>query len=406
MKLTLLSIAGTLSVSLAYTTDLLLPRELAMPIPTTTPASASSTTQVGSLLIPNVATGTINWGADTSAVKEFSVKHPMPTFFDTAERYSTSPLVVLGMGWGTTEERFADGIDGPKGAIVGTKFTPTPWRKSKKDVVEAALRSRERMGVDKIDLYSIHMPDIFSKDPNQTPLDPVYWDGLVECMERGIVSNVGVSNYGSTLTARCQSHLAAHGVPLAANQIHYSLLYNSKSEICRKACEEMGVATFGYFGLGMGLLTGAYSRDELLRNRDKYGLSDSHGFSRGALDLALPSSKGKGRSFLEKRDLVKYAATSNVHSLVAEMVKVAVKHGKTVSQVAINYCVTKNVIPIVGCSTVKQFESNMQAGGTWRLDAEDLRALESVDFAKFDGAGFKRSEGKFVGYGTEKWRLD
>jgi aryl-alcohol dehydrogenase-like predicted oxidoreductase len=265
MKLTLLSIAGTLSVSLAYTTDLLLPRELAMPIPTTTPASASSTTQVGSLLIPNVATGTINWGADTSAVKEFSVKHPMPTFFDTAERYSTSPLVVLGMGWGTTEERFAEGIDGPKGAIVGTKFTPTPWRKSKKDVVEAALRSRERMGVDKIDLYSIHMPDIFSKDPNQTPLDPVYWDGLVECMERGIVSNVGVSNYGSTLTARCQSHLAAHGVPLAANQIHYSLLYNSKSEICRKACEEMGVATFGYFGLGMGLLTGAYSRDELLR---------------------------------------------------------------------------------------------------------------------------------------------
>jgi pyridoxine 4-dehydrogenase len=88
------------------------------------------------------------------------------------------------------------------------------------------------------------------------------------------------------------------------------------------------------------------------------------------------------------------------------MVKVAVKHGKTVSQVAINYCVTKNVIPIVGCSTVKQFESNMEGGGTWRLDEDDTKALEAVDVENFDGAGFKRSEGKFVGYGTEKWRLD
>lgn len=313
------------------------------------------------------------------------------------------------MGWGTTEERFAENVGASEEgnrAIVGTKFTPTPWRKSKIDVVEAALRSRERMGVDKIDLYSIHMPDIFSKDPKQAPLDPVYWDGLVECVQRGIVSNVGVSNYGATLTSQCHSHLAAHGIPLASNQIHYSLLYNSKSEVCRKACEELGVATFGYFGLGMGLLTGSYSRNELLRNRDKYGLSDAHGYSQGDIDLALPSSRGKGRSFLEKRDLTKYAASSNVHYLIAEMVKVAIKHGKSVSQVAINYCVTKNVIPIVGCSTVKQFESNMQAGGSWRLDADDLRALESVEFAQFDGAGFKRSEGKFVGYGTEKWRLD
>jgi len=260
--------------------------------PSSTPASP--TAKIGDLVIPNVATGTINWGADTSAVSDFAVKHHRPCFYDTAERYSTSPLVIFGMGWGTTEERFAEGAE--NGAIVGTKFTPTPWRKSSKDVVEAALRSRERMGVDKLDLYSIHMPDIFSKDPKQAPLDPVYWDGLVECVERGIVSNIGVSNYGSTLTERCQSHLAERGVVLASNQIHYSLLYNTKSEACRKACEEMGVSTFGYFGLGMGLLTGAYSRDELMKNRDKYGLSDFYGYAQGEIDLALPSARGKGRS--------------------------------------------------------------------------------------------------------------
>ena len=82
--------------------------------------------------------------------------------------------------------------------------------------------------------------------------------------------------------------------------------------------------------------------------------------------------KKNGRSFLETRDLQKYAATSGVDALVAEMVKVAIKHKKTVAQVAINYCVTKGVIPIVGCSTLSQFHSNLEGGGSWRLDADDL----------------------------------
>ena len=45
-------------------------------------------------------------------------------------------------------------------------------------------------------------------------------------------------------------------------------------------------------------------------------------------------------------------------------------------------------------------------GGDWRLDGSDLARLEAVQVARFDGAGFKRSEGKFVGYGEKKWSLD
>ena len=124
------------------------------------------------------------------------------------------------MGWGTTEELFKGSASS---CTVGTKFTPTPWRKKPSDVVEAALRSRDRLGVDKIPLYSIHMPDLFDNG-----LDEVYWDGMVECVERGIVENVGVSNYGSTLLRRAHGYFRERGVDLAANQIHYSLLYNGK----------------------------------------------------------------------------------------------------------------------------------------------------------------------------------
>ena len=52
----------------------------------------------------------------------------------------------------------------------------------------------------------------------------IYWEGLAECYNRGLVKNVGVCNYGPTLVEECQKALAKHGVPLASNQITFSLL--------------------------------------------------------------------------------------------------------------------------------------------------------------------------------------
>merc|ERR1712232_86247 len=86
---------------------------------------------------------------------------------------------AFGMGWGDTERMLqkhlseAQLITGKStsanngnnknkvvDAIVATKFTPSPWRSSAQSVVEACEQSRLRLGVDQIDLYQIHMPDI------------------------------------------------------------------------------------------------------------------------------------------------------------------------------------------------------------------------------------------------------
>ena len=66
------------------------------------------------------------------------------------------------------------------------------------------------------------MPDIiqpFSGVGVADVKDELYWDGLAECYLSGLVKNVGVSNYGPTLLARAQEHLARRGVPLASNQV-------------------------------------------------------------------------------------------------------------------------------------------------------------------------------------------
>jgi pyridoxine 4-dehydrogenase len=191
-------------------------------------------------------------------------------FFDTAERYGASPLSMIpaalaGVGLpvdksylgGDCESNLARWGAGSK---VATKFTPTPWRRSVQDVVHAAEKSAERLGVQQLDLYQIHMPDIiqpFARFGKTEVKDEIYWDGLIECYKRGLVKNVGVSNYGPTMLARAQEHLAREGVPLASNQIAFNLLTRRQgSQATVDAGNALGIKTLAYYPLAMGLLTG------------------------------------------------------------------------------------------------------------------------------------------------------
>jgi pyridoxine 4-dehydrogenase len=133
-------------------------------------AYVTDVTKVGSLTVPNVGIGTIAWSSnsltklentDLDALVE-SACQQNGGFFDTGERYGSHIKTAMGMGWGETESMIAkmlqnaDVQDDALRPTVATKFTPSPWRTSAKSVVEACEASRERLGVDSIDLYQIH----------------------------------------------------------------------------------------------------------------------------------------------------------------------------------------------------------------------------------------------------------
>lgn len=110
------------------------------------------------------------------------------------------------------------------------------------------------------------------------------------------------------------------------------------------------------------------------------------------------------KSALEINDLKAYA--DDIGPLLSEMERIAKKRGKTIAQVAINYVICKGAIPIPGARTVAQIKDNIGAMG-WRLSTSEILSLEEkADGIRFEGAGFKRTSEKFVGYGVEKWRLD
>jgi pyridoxine 4-dehydrogenase len=93
---------------------------------------------------------------------------------------------------------------------------------------------------------------------------------------------------------------------------------------------------------------------------------------------------------------------------LSAMTAIAERRGKTIAQVALNYIMSKGAIPIPGCRTTSQLKDNLGAMG-WRLSETEIAVLEleadKLGFG-FDGAGFKRTSEKFVGYGIEKWSLD
>lgn len=374
----------------------------------------ADTTRIGSLEVPSVGIGTISWSSSSlTTLKNLELQSLVKescnyngALFDTAERYGSHLKTALGLGWGETESLLQNLLKKTQGLeqrydpsrlqpVVATKFTPSPWRTTVESVVEACEQSRARLGVDQIDLYQLHMPDVIQ------PLrgfglgaskDEIYWKGLCECYHRGLVKNVGVSNYGPTLLEKCHETLSREGVPLASNQIAYSLIgrHNGAQETVDR-CHDLGIQVLAYYPYAMGLLTGKYSSKKLLASMD---------------DSTVHSLTKSTKTSLEMKDLNSYAR--KIDPLLEVMEDIAYRHDKTISQVALNYVISKGAIPLAGARTVAQLKDNIGAMG-WRLTQEELSSLESeadkLGFG-FDGAGFKRTSEKFVGYGIEKWRLD
>ena len=57
--------------------------------------------------------------------------------------------------------------------------------------------------------------------------------------------------------------LSDRGVPLATNQVQYSLLHRTPEQGVTQACEELGVKILAYSPLAQGCLTGRYSASNL-----------------------------------------------------------------------------------------------------------------------------------------------
>jgi len=251
-------------------------------------------------------------------------------WFDTAEVY----------GQGLSEKLLGQLIRtaNPR-PFIATKCFPLPWRWNKASLARALRGSLRRLGVDYIDLYQMHwaFPPVAIED---------WMSAMADAVDAGLTRAVGVSNYNAAQTRRAHAALARRGIPLASNQVKYSLLDRRiERNGVMDTCRELGVTVIAYSPLEMGVLSGKYS---------------AHNPPPG-----LRSGR-YSRAFLTR-----------IQPLLDCLREIARARGKTSSQVALNWVMRHNAIPIPGAKNARQAQDNTGALG-WRLSAGEVSALDTM----------------------------
>ncbi|CAN6317851.1 unnamed protein product [Urochloa humidicola] len=265
--------------------------------------------------------------------------------FDTADSYGTGKLNGQSERLlGRFIREFEGPIKSPDDVVIATKFAAYPWRLTSGQFVSACKSSLERLELDRLGIGQLHW-----STANYAPLqERALWDGLVEMYEKGLVRAVGVSNYGPKQLLKIHSYLASKGVPLSSAQVQFSLLSMGDEQMeLKTVCDSLGIRLIAYSPLGLGMLTGKYNASNL--------------------------PKGP-RSVLFRQIL------PGLESLLTCLKQISEKKGKTMSQVAINWCICKGTIPIPGVKTVRHVEENLGALG-WRLSPAEISELESAAMA-------------------------
>lgn len=305
------------------------------------------------LKVPRLGVGAMTWGD----AKGFARLHPAKiayggahgfeeekralevsvaagvTLFDTAAMYSG----------GAAERRLGELARG-EDVLVATKFPGGLFFKAE-GVTKELEASLARLGRDHIDLYQHHFPA-----PRVSI--PILMDRLADAVEAGKIKAVGVSNYSAEQMRTAHAALAKRGIPLASNQVQYSLLHRGPEvNGVLDACRELDITLIAYSPLAMGALTGKYSAAN----------------KAGGLRRILPNFNKKNMEA--------------VQPVVELLRRIGEKYSRTPSQVALRWLIENPIVlPIPGARNGKQAAENAGAL-SFSLTADEVEALDQATLA-------------------------
>jgi len=258
------------------------------------------------------------------------------TFWDTADIYGDSEELI-GKWFKRTGKR--------NDIFIGTKFGFQPdWTVdgSPAYAKESLERSLKRLGVDSIDLFYLHRPDV------NTPIEHTVI-AMAEFVKTGKVKYLGLSECSAATLRR------AHAVhPIAALQVEYSpftLDIEDDKIAVLKTARELGIAIIAYSPLGRGLLTGQY------KSPNDFDQDDF------------------------RRTIPRYSAGNfpNILKLADGLKQIGEKHNATAGQVTLAWILAQgdDVIPIPGTTKTKYLEENLGATKI-QLTPTDLQEVRST----------------------------
>ena len=260
-------------------------------------------------------------------------------WFDTAELY----------GKGESEKALSKALKAagkkPGEAIVATKWWPMfRFASNIGKTINERIKFLEPYP---IDLYQVHQPFGFSGEKAEMT-------AMADLLNRKLIKSIGVSNFSAGKMENSWKVLREFGIPLASNQVRYSLLDRRiESNGVMDLAKKLGITVIAYSPLAQGLVSGKFhDNPDLIKNI--------------GIRKYTPLFKKDG---LEKS-----------RPVIILLKELASKYNVTPSQVALNWLIHFNgetVVAIPGATKEIHVKENCGAM-SFRLSDEDMARLDKV----------------------------
>lgn len=243
--------------------------------------------------------------------------------------------------------------------VIATKFapfhrrlSPFPHRVSTRVLMNALDASLKRLNVESIGLYHIHWPYLLMQ------IDPLM-DRMARAVRQGKIRAVGVSNFSARQMRQAAARLASYDIPLASNEVHYSLMHRQPEvDGVLETCRELNVTLIAYSPLESGKLQAPPVPD---------------------VPAAAPSDRTR-RALTTSRQKKDQSVQQEQQTLLHKTLStIATTHHKTISQVALNWLLMRDehILPIPGSTNSGHVAENLGALD-WQLSDEEFAALDHV----------------------------
>lgn len=261
-------------------------------------------------------------------------------WFDTAELY----------GSGRSERGLANGLKaaGMKDdeVVVATKWSP--MLRTAGNIPKTIDQRIKYLDGYSIDLYMVHQPWGFSSPEAEM-------NAMADLMQAGKIRSVGVSNFNVEQMRRAHDALEKRGIPLAVNQVQYSLLHrNIETNGVLDVAKELGITIVAWSPLARGILSSKFHKDPARLKNTPFG-----------------------RRMMMRREL------ERTQPLIAVLEGISMNYDATPAQVALNWLIHFQgdmVVAIPGASKVEQAEQSA-AAMNFVLSREDMDRLDEVSRA-------------------------
>ena len=305
------------------------------------------------LKVPRMGVGAMTWGDP----KGLARLHPAKTAYGgsygyEAEKRAMQASLAVGVNLFDTAAMYSGGaaerrlgeVSRDQDVIIASKY-PSGFSFRAEDFSKELEASLARLGRSCIELYQHHFPS------NRVSI-PKLMEQVADAVEAGKVKAVGVSNYSAEQMREAHAALARRGIPLASNQVEYSLLHRQpETNGVLDACRELGITLIAYSPLAGGALTGKYSATQRASGLRRF----------------LPTFSRKGMQ-----------AVQPVLTLLRQ---IGERYARTPSQVALRWLIENPlVLPIPGAKNGKQASENA-AALSFSLTRDEVEALSQATMA-------------------------